>query len=83
MAATGHSVDLSWQASPSNVQGYNVYRGSSSSGPYTKLNSAVDGSTSYTDSTVHSATTYYYVTTAVGSDGNESVYSNQVKAVIP
>jgi len=32
---------------------------------------------------LQSGTTYYYVTTAVDSSGNESVYSNQAAAVIP
>ncbi len=38
---------------------------------------------SYTDTTVMTGTTYYYVTTAVDGSGNESVYSNEVSAVIP
>jgi len=37
----------------------------------------------YTDSTVQSATTYYYVTTAVDSSGSESANSNEVSASIP
>ncbi len=82
-AAATHSVGLSWQPSSSSVEGYNVYRGSGSSGPYSKLTASVDDNTSYTDTTVQSGNTYYYVTTAVGTDGVESGYSNQVKAVIP
>ena len=65
------------------VVGYNVYRGGTSGGPYNKINSALDGSTAYTDSGVLAGQTYYYVTTAVDSTGAESVYSNQVTAVIP
>jgi hypothetical protein len=83
MTAATHSVGLSWQPSTSSVEGYNVYRGNGSSGPYSKLTASLDGSTSYTDSTVQSGNTYFYVTTAVGTDGVESGYSNQVKAVIP
>ena len=79
----GHSVALSWQASSSDVDGYNVYRAGATSGPFSKLNSSPDSGTSYTDSTVQSGSTYFYVTTAVGTDGVESSYSNQVKAVIP
>jgi fibronectin type 3 domain-containing protein len=37
----------------------------------------------YSDSTVQSGKTYYYVTTAVDSSGAESSYSSQVQAVIP
>jgi hypothetical protein len=82
VATLQHSVSLSWGASTS-VVGYNVYRGGTSGGPYTKINSALDASTNYTDSSVQAGQTYYYVTTAVNSSGTESAYSNQVQAVIP
>jgi fibronectin type 3 domain-containing protein len=39
--------------------------------------------TSYTDVTVQGGQTYYYVTTAIDSGGNESVYSNEATAVVP
>jgi fibronectin type 3 domain-containing protein len=78
-----HSVALTWNASVSTVAGYNVYRSTVSGGPYAKINSTLVTPLSYTDSTVQSGTTYYYVTTAVDSSGTESVFSNQVSAVIP
>ncbi|HKS76664.1 MAG TPA: choice-of-anchor D domain-containing protein [Terriglobales bacterium] len=78
-----HSVNLAWNASTSAVAGYNVYRGNVSGGPYSKINPSLDSSTAYADSSVSSGTTYYYVTTAVDSQGTESAYSNQVQAVIP
>jgi uncharacterized repeat protein (TIGR03803 family) len=82
--AAAHTVNLSWEASTSqNIVGYNVYRGPSSSGPYNKINSALDPSTSYSDGSVQSGQTYYYVTTAVDSSGMESAYSNQSQAIIP
>ena len=80
----GHSVDLSWKASTSqNVIGYNIYRGNTSGGPYSKINSVLDPSTVYTDTSAADGKTYYYVTTAVNSDNEESAYSNQAKATIP
>jgi hypothetical protein len=79
---TQHTVDLNWNA-VSGVAGYNVYRGTASGGPYTMINSSLDGTTSYTDSTVVSGTTYYYVVTSVDSDQAESGYSNQAQAVVP
>jgi fibronectin type 3 domain-containing protein len=82
-APVAHSVDLSWTASTSTVAGYNVYRGGVSGGPYSKINSSVDSTTLFTDSTVLSGQTYYYVVTAVDNSGTESAYSNQVQAVIP
>jgi hypothetical protein len=79
-----HSVSLSWTASSSqNVTGYNIYRGVTSGGPYSKINSVLNASTVYTDSTVADGLTYYYVTTAVNSSNEESGYSNQTSAVIP
>jgi Abnormal spindle-like microcephaly-assoc'd, ASPM-SPD-2-Hydin len=82
VTAPSHYVSLSWNAS-STATGYNVYRGSNSGGPYSKINSALDASTSYIDSSVVAGQTYYYVTTSVNASGSESGNSNQVKAVIP
>jgi hypothetical protein len=83
VAATQHSVSLLWNPSTSAVVGYNVYRGTISGGPYTQLNTSVDPSTSYTDNTVQSGQTYFYVTTALDASNNESPRSNEVQAVIP
>ena len=83
-ATIQHIADLSWNASTSaSITGYNVYRGTISGGPYSKINSALDTSMSYSDSTVQSGQTYYYATTAVDSTGVESSYSNQVQVVVP
>ena len=78
-----HSVSLTWTASTSsNVAGYKVYRGTTSGGPYTLLSSP--GSvTTYTDNSVQSGLTYFYVTTAVDTSNTESSYSNQAQAAIP
>ena len=83
-APAQHSVTLNWNASSSsNVVGYNIYRSSQSAGPYAKINSVLDPSTTEVDSSVQTGSTYYYVVTAVDSSGRESGYSNQVRAVIP
>ena len=78
-----HSVALSWNPSTSQVIGYNVYRRIASVDSYTKLNTSVDATTDYTDTSVQSGQTYYYVTTSVDSSNGESSYSNQATAVIP
>lgn len=80
---TSYSVELSWQPSASVVSGYNVYRGTTDGGPYTKINSSLITSLSYTDTAVTSGNTYYYVSTSVDSLGVESTYSNQATAQIP
>ncbi len=79
-----HSVTLSWTASTSpGIAGYNAYRATVSGGPYTLLNSGLVANTTYSDQTVQSGLTYYYVTTAVDSQGVESVYSNEAAATVP
>jgi len=84
IVSQNHSVGLSWVASTSqNVIGYNIYRGNQSGGPYSKINSSLDSNTTYTDASVADGNTYYYVTTAVNSDNEESAYSNQAQATIP
>jgi hypothetical protein len=81
--STQHRVSLSWKASNSLVVGYNIYRSSKSGGPYSRLNSVLDASTTYVDSSVQNGQSYYYVTTDVDSKGTESGYSNQVQVTIP
>ena len=83
VAPVQYSVTLTWAASTSSVAGYNVYRGTVSGGPYTKINSSLITGLTYTDSTVVSGTEYYYVATAVDSSGDESVNSNEASASIP
>lgn len=82
-SASNHQVDLSWDASTTgNVVGYNIYRGAD--GKYwVKVNSTVDASTAYTDSTAADSTSYFYATTAVDVYGNESEKSNIVQTSIP
>jgi len=77
-----HSVNLSWAGS-TNAVAYNLYRGTTSGGPYSKINSSLDATTAYTDNTVTSGLTYYYVATAVDGSSNESGYSNQTQAIVP
>jgi hypothetical protein len=82
--SSGHSVDLSWDPSPSAVVGYNIYRGTFSGGPYpTKLNSSPQTGTSFVDNTVGPSTTYYYVATSLDANSSESSFSNQLTMVIP
>jgi Abnormal spindle-like microcephaly-assoc'd, ASPM-SPD-2-Hydin len=77
-----HDVELWWTPSTSPVAGYNVYRGAAA-GVYSKINTAVDPQTTYTDSTVVSGVTYYYAATAVNSSGEESSYSTPLEVAVP
>lgn len=77
-------VALSWTASQSpGTAGYNIYRSTTSGGPYVKINTSLDPNTTYNDQVVQDGYTYYYVTTAVSSQGTESVYSNEATATVP
>jgi hypothetical protein len=79
-----HSVSLSWNSSPTaTVTGYNVYRTTSSGTLFARVNSSLVPGLVYTDSTVQNGLTYYFVTTAVDPNGGESIFSNQVPAIIP
>jgi len=82
-AATSHSVSLSWNATPSAVVGYNIYRSATAGGPYTKVNPVLNPDTHYVDTSVDGGATYYYVSTAVARSGVESKYSKQLRVVIP
>ncbi|HEY7615901.1 MAG TPA: hypothetical protein VH744_03790 [Terriglobales bacterium] len=79
-----HSVLLSWTGSTSpNITGHNIYRGTTSGGPYTKLNPSLVSTTSYTDNTVQNGVTYFYVVTAVNNSNSESGFSNMATAIVP
>ena len=83
VTVSAHSVALDWTASKSSVVGYFVYRGTASGGPYSRLIATADPATTYTDTSVQSGATYYYVVTSVNGSGQESAFSNQASAVIP
>jgi hypothetical protein len=81
---SAHTVGLTWMDSASTVSGYNVYRGTNTGGPYvSKLTPSPIPSTQFTDTGLQSGQTYFYVVTAVDSNGAESLYSNQATASIP
>ena len=65
------------------MSGYDVYRGTTSGGPYSKVNGSTDASNTYSDTTIQAGETYYYVVTSLNSAGTQSNYSNQVTAVVP
>lgn len=79
---TAPYVTLSWSPSTTQVSGYNVYRGTTA-GTYSRINSALNPGTTYTDNTVSPGATYYYAATAVSSTGEESGYSTPVQVVVP
>jgi hypothetical protein len=77
-----YTVNLSWDASTSQVAGYNVYRSSTLSGAYSKMNPTLDAATAFTDNTVASGATYYYDVTSVSSSGVESSPCTPLKVTV-
>jgi fibronectin type 3 domain-containing protein len=80
LVATGQTgqVTLSWTA-VSGAVGYNIYRWISGAQPYAPTYSSVT-SNPYVDSGRTNGTSYFYVITAVGSNGSESTYTGSVVA---
>jgi hypothetical protein len=74
-----HSATLKWSPS-AGASSYNIYRGTVSGGPYTKI--ATTDSLSYVDAPLTSGAVFYYVVTAVRGDA-ESAHSTEVKAAVP
>ena len=76
-----HSVALSWSPSSTSGVTYNVMRSTIAGGYYAQIASGLT-STTYSDASVSSGTTYYYVVAAQDSLGT-SANSNQASAIIP
>ncbi|MGE3901893.1 MAG: fibronectin type III domain-containing protein, partial [Nitrospiraceae bacterium] len=77
--STTGSVTLTWNGNgEQDLEGYKVYR-ATSSGAYGAPIATINGNvTSYVASGLPKGTTYYFVVTAYDNTGNESSYSNEV-----
>jgi glycosidase len=73
-------VSLAWN-SVSHAVSYNIYRSPVSGGGWIKLNANPLNVTTYTDTGLQNARTYFYVVHAVDNAGNESAASNEVSAL--
>ncbi|MBI5116945.1 chitobiase/beta-hexosaminidase C-terminal domain-containing protein [Candidatus Poribacteria bacterium] len=77
------SISLSWAANPEpDVQGYEVHRSSSYSGPYSKAHSGVLSATSWTDTSVTNGGRYYYKLRTADVSGNFSDLSAASDAAV-
>ena len=68
-------VFVRWESpDQGNITGYNVYRSTTSGGPYTKLNTTpyTHEAQLYADPGLTNTTTYYYTVSAIDGSGNES-----------
>ncbi|MEE2664217.1 MAG: endonuclease [Myxococcota bacterium] len=81
IVASPGAVDLEWDdnAEP-DLAGYDVWRSTTSGGPYTPLTAMLLGASEFVDATVVGGTTYYYAVSAVNIAGNESALSSEASA---
>jgi len=76
-----HYIRLQWKAdSPANFAGYNIWRSTSNGSGYVRLNATPFLRNLYLDKQIKTGTTYYYVVTALGTNGCESGFSQQTAA---
>jgi len=83
LVAPPHFVSLMWAASGGAGTGYNVFRSTTSGGPYQLLTAVPTPLTTFTDFTVSGGTTYYYVVAAVAENGVQSAFSPEASATVP
>ena len=80
----GNSATLSWNpVSDGNLAGYNLYRSTSSTGGYVRINNVLLTAANYVDGGLSYITNYYYKLTAVNNALEESNYSAKFILNIP
>ena len=83
-AQTAHFITVAWTYTQGTdlATGFNVYRSTTTGGPYAKLTTTPLSLTtlSYQDTGGNGGTKYYYVVTAIDSGGVESVNSSEASA---
>lgn len=83
-ALEDNHIRVSWVDAPFNETGFNIYKASSESGPFTKINTSPipANSTSYVDNSVQDGATYYYRLVSFNSVG-QSAFSNTASVSLP
>ncbi|MCL7488877.1 MAG: Ig-like domain-containing protein [Desulfobulbaceae bacterium] len=77
----GGAINLCWNASIDQVDGYPIYRSMVQGGPYARVNDSPATDFCYRDFGLSNGIEYFYVVRAVDSFGNESIDSNEDSAV--
>jgi subtilisin family serine protease len=75
-------IDLNWTDNSSNEYGFKIERKMGSGGTYSQIATVTANETSYSDTGLSGATTYYYRVRAYNSAGN-STYSGEANATTP
>ena len=84
-AQSQHSITVAWtftQGADAAI-GFNVYRGTTTGGPYVALNTTPLPLTTltYSDAAGVAGTKYFYVITSIDAQGFESGYSTEASAI--
>jgi fibronectin type 3 domain-containing protein len=73
-ASSYNSIKLTWTPA-TGVDGYDIYRSTSSAGTFTKIGSTTDPTAYYTNTGLNTGTTYYYkIQTYFTFDNGEKIY---------
>jgi hypothetical protein len=83
LAGVPHTVSLSWAPAATGVTGFKTYVSMVSGGPYAQMGSVPSTTPTYSDSSVQSGHTYFYVVTAINTANVESLYSSEVAVIVP
>lgn len=75
-------ISLSWTPGVGNTA-FNVYRGSTAGGPYSKLTDTPITSPAFDDSAIKAGDHFFYVVTGLDATGAESPFSNEASASVP
>ncbi|MHA4808120.1 fibronectin type III domain-containing protein [Flavitalea flava] len=68
-ATSYNKINLVWTDNSNNESGFEIYRSTGSGGPYTIVTTTGANKTSFTDSTVQAASTYFYKIQAINQYG--------------
>ena len=80
--ASSEVIHLTWAESINpGVDSYKVYRSDTGGSGYSEIAQVSGNDTEYSDTKVQMGVMYYYIVTAIGPDGRESGYSNEVNAI--
>ena len=77
----GQALDATWEYAGDPAGGYGLYRGTTSGGPYQRVNTVPVVTKSYVDRGLTNGVSYYYVAVAIDGPGNESAFSNEAVGV--
>ena len=80
-AVSGSEVRLTWQDNAGNETGFEIFRSTSGSGPFTSLATVGANNESYTDTGVSEGATYFYQVRATNA-GSQSDFSSTAFATV-